>query len=158
MVMATLLKLTAPYLPILIAMPGPIPLRQKYPLEMETQAATALFAVFANDAMRRVASPETRIAMTTGMLRGLSREDAARFSFLLATPVILAAGVLKMPTLFAPENHASLGPALVGSVIAGVASYISVRFLTGYFETRTLTPFAIYCVVAGIGSLIFFAV
>jgi undecaprenyl-diphosphatase len=96
--------------------------------------------------------------MVAGLRRGLGHEDAARFAFLLATPVILAAGVLKMPTLFAPENHASLGPALVGSVVAGVASYISVRFLTGYFETRTLTPFAIYCVVAGIGSLIFFAV
>jgi undecaprenyl-diphosphatase len=47
---------------------------------------------------------------------------------------------------------------LAGSVVAGVASYVSVRFLTGYFETRTLTPFAIYCVLAGIGSLIFFAV
>ncbi|WIY03273.1 undecaprenyl-diphosphate phosphatase [Amycolatopsis mongoliensis] len=98
------------------------------------------------------------ITMVAGLRRGLGHEDAARFAFLLATPVILAAGVLKMPTLFAPENHASLGPALVGSVVAGVASYISVRFLTGYFETRTLTPFAIYCVVAGIGSLIFFAV
>ncbi|MGW3958661.1 undecaprenyl-diphosphate phosphatase [Amycolatopsis sp. NPDC005003] len=98
------------------------------------------------------------ITMVAGLRRGLGHEDAARFAFLLATPVILAAGVLKTPTLFAPENHASLGPALVGSVIAGVASYISVRFLTGYFETRTLTPFAIYCVVAGIGSLLFFAV
>jgi undecaprenyl-diphosphatase len=98
------------------------------------------------------------ITMVAGLRRGLGHVDAARFAFLLATPVILAAGVLKMPTLFAPENHASLGPALVGSVVAGVASYISVRFLTGYFETRTLTPFAIYCVVAGIGSLIFFAV
>ncbi|MDQ7810560.1 undecaprenyl-diphosphate phosphatase [Amycolatopsis sp. A133] len=98
------------------------------------------------------------ITMVAGLRRGLGHEDAARFAFLLATPVILAAGVLKMPTLFAPENHASLGPALAGSVVAGVASYISVRFLTGYFETRTLTPFAIYCVLAGIGSLIFFAV
>ncbi len=98
------------------------------------------------------------ITMVAGLRRGLGHEDAARFAFLLATPVILAAGVLKMPTLFATENHASLGPALVGSVIAGIASYISVRFLTGYFETRTLTPFAIYCVLAGIGSLIFFAV
>jgi undecaprenyl-diphosphatase len=98
------------------------------------------------------------ITMGAGLRRGLGHEDAARFAFLLATPVILAAGVLKMPTLFAPENHASLGPALVGSVVAGIASYISVRFLTGYFETRTLTPFAVYCVVAGIGSLIFFAV
>ena len=63
-----------------------------------------------------------------------------------------------MPSLFRPENHASLGPALVGSLVAGVASYIAVRFLTSYFETRTLTPFAIYCAVAGIGSLVFFLV
>jgi undecaprenyl-diphosphatase len=98
------------------------------------------------------------VTMVAGLRRGLGHEDAARFAFLLATPVILAAGVLKMPTLFAPENHASLGPALVGSLVAGVASYVSVRFLTGYFATRTLTPFAVYCVLAGIGSLLFFAV
>jgi len=98
------------------------------------------------------------ITMVAGLRRGLTHEDAARFAFLLATPVILAAGVLKMPSLFLPENQASLGPALVGSLVAGVASYIAVRFLTSYFETRTLTPFAIYCVVAGIGSLVYFSV
>ncbi|WP_037368742.1 undecaprenyl-diphosphate phosphatase [Amycolatopsis orientalis] len=98
------------------------------------------------------------ITMVAGLRRGLDHEDAARFAWLLATPVILAAGALKMPTLFTPENKPSLGPALVGSVVAFAASYISVRFLTKYFETRTLTPFAIYCAVAGIGSLIFFSV
>jgi undecaprenyl-diphosphatase len=96
------------------------------------------------------------ITMVAGLRRGLSHEDSARFAFLLATPVILAAGVLKMPSLFSAENHDSLGPALVGSLVAGVAAYIAVRFLTSYFETRTLTPFAIYCVLAGIGSLIYF--
>ncbi|SFQ65688.1 undecaprenyl-diphosphate phosphatase [Amycolatopsis rubida] len=98
------------------------------------------------------------ITMVAGLRRGLDHEDAARFAWLLATPVILAAGALKMPSLFTPENKPSLGPALAGSVVAFLASYISVRFLTKYFETRTLTPFAIYCAVAGIGSLIFFAV
>ncbi|WP_134669423.1 MULTISPECIES: undecaprenyl-diphosphate phosphatase [unclassified Amycolatopsis] len=98
------------------------------------------------------------ITMVAGLRRGLDHEDAARFAWLLATPVILAAGALKMPSLFTPENKPSLGPALVGSVVAFAASYISVRFLTKYFETRTLTPFAIYCAVAGIGSLIFFTV
>ncbi|WP_033295026.1 undecaprenyl-diphosphate phosphatase [Amycolatopsis jejuensis] len=97
------------------------------------------------------------VTMVAGLRRGLDHEDAARFAWLLATPVILAAGALKMPTLFTPENSASLGPALAGSVVAFVASYISVRFLMKYFETRTLTPFAIYCVLAGIGSLIVFA-
>ncbi|GAB2981818.1 undecaprenyl-diphosphate phosphatase [Amycolatopsis acidiphila] len=96
------------------------------------------------------------ITMVAGLRRGLDHEDAARFAFLLATPVILAAGVLKMPSLFAPENSASLGPALVGSLVAGIAAYIAVRFLTSYFETRTLTPFAVYCVIAGIGSLVYF--
>jgi undecaprenyl-diphosphatase len=96
--------------------------------------------------------------MVAGLRKGLDHEDAARFAFLLATPVIFAAGVLKLPSLLAPANQASLGPAVVGSLVAGVAAYLSLRFLTKYFETRTLTPFAIYCVVAGIGSLIFFSV
>jgi undecaprenyl-diphosphatase len=98
------------------------------------------------------------ITMVAGLRRGLDHEDSARFAFLLATPVILAAGVLKMPSLFEVQNRSSLGPALVGSLVAGVAAYLAVRFLTNYFETRTLTPFAIYCAVAGIGSLIFFSV
>jgi undecaprenyl-diphosphatase len=96
--------------------------------------------------------------ITAGLLRGLRHDDAARFAFLLATPVILGAGLYKMPTLLKPEYHASLGPAVVGSIVAFVAGYISVRFLVRYFETRTLTPFAIYCAVAGVASLIAFSV
>lgn len=95
--------------------------------------------------------------IVAGLRRGLDHEDAARFAFLLATPAILGAGVLKLPSLLKPENHSSLGPAIVGSLVAFAAAYASVRFLLSYFETRTLTPFAIYCGVAGIGSLIFFA-
>lgn len=98
------------------------------------------------------------ITMVGGLLRGLRHDEAARFAFLLATPVIAAAGVFKIPDLLRPEMHGSLGPALVGSLVAGVASYFSVRFLTSYFETRTLTPFAIYCLVAGIGCLAYFTV
>ncbi|WP_083898355.1 undecaprenyl-diphosphate phosphatase [Nocardia vinacea] len=94
--------------------------------------------------------------IVAGLFKGLRHEDAARFAFLLATPVILAAGVLKTPELFKPENHDILGPALAGSVVAGVLSYISVMFLTSYFETKKLTPFAVYCLVAGIGSAAFF--
>jgi undecaprenyl-diphosphatase len=95
------------------------------------------------------------ITIVGGLLRGLRHDDAARFAFLLSTPVILAAGVLKMPSLFTPEHLGTLGPALAGSVVAGVCAYFSVRFLTSYFETRTLTPFAIYCGVAGLGSLVY---
>jgi undecaprenyl-diphosphatase len=97
------------------------------------------------------------ISMVGGLARGLSHRDAARFSFLLATPVILAAGVLKLPSLAGPAGAGIHGQVLVGSVVAGLASYVSVRWLTRYFETRTLTPFAIYSLVAGVVCIIRFA-
>jgi len=89
------------------------------------------------------------ITMVAGLVRGLDHEDAARFSFLLATPIILAAGVLKLPDLFGPLGDGIRGQALVGSLVAGVAGYLSVRFLVRFFKSQTLTPFAIYCLVAG---------
>jgi undecaprenyl-diphosphatase len=94
------------------------------------------------------------VTMVAGLMRGLSHEEAARFSFLLATPVILAAGVLKIPDLFGPLGDGIRGQVLVGSVASFAAAYLAVRFLTRYFETRTLTPFAVYCTVAGLGSLL----
>ena len=96
--------------------------------------------------------------IVAGLMRGLRHDEAARFAFLLATPVIAAAGVFKLPDLFHPEMKGSLGPAVVCMIVAGVAAYISVRFLTSYFETRTLNPFGIYCLVAGIGCLAYFTV
>ncbi len=93
------------------------------------------------------------VTMVAGLARGLSREDAARFSFLLATPVILAAGVLKIPDLAGPLGAGIGGQVLAGSVCSGIGAYLSVRFLVRYFQTRTLTPFAIYCTVAGLASL-----
>ncbi|HEX3790490.1 MAG TPA: undecaprenyl-diphosphate phosphatase [Pseudonocardiaceae bacterium] len=98
------------------------------------------------------------ITMVGGLMRGLKHEDAARFAFLLATPVIAAAGLFKLPEMFSPDMHGSLGPAVVGSILGGIASYFSVRFLTNYFETRTLKPFALYCIAAGVISLIVFGV
>jgi undecaprenyl-diphosphatase len=95
------------------------------------------------------------ITMVAGMLHGLSRQDAARFAFLLATPVILAAGVLKLPELAGSGSNGIRGPILLGSVLAGVSAYLSVRFLLRYLRTRTLTPFGIYCLVAGLASLIY---
>jgi undecaprenyl-diphosphatase len=93
------------------------------------------------------------VTVAAGLRKGLSHEDAARFSFLLATPVILAAGVLKLPDLFGPLGDGIRGQVLAGSLASGIAAYLAVRFLTRYFETRTLTPFAIYCLAAGLGSL-----
>jgi undecaprenyl-diphosphatase len=98
------------------------------------------------------------IAMVAGLMRGLNHDDAARFSFLLATPVILAAGVFKIPDLFAPMDAGIGGQVLAGSVASFVSAYFAVRFLTRYFHTRTLTPFAVYCTAAGAASLMWLAV
>jgi undecaprenyl-diphosphatase len=97
------------------------------------------------------------VTMVGGLLRGLDHEDAAKFAFLLATPVILAAGVLKLPTLAGSAGAGIRGQVLVGAVAAAVAAYLSVRFLTRYFTTRTLTPFAVYCLVVGVACIVRFA-
>jgi undecaprenyl-diphosphatase len=97
------------------------------------------------------------ITMVAGLVRGLDHEDAARFSFLLATPIILAAGLYKLPDLFGPLGKNVRGQSLVAAVCAGVAAYASVKFLVRFFETKTLWPFGIYCIAAGIASIIRFA-
>jgi undecaprenyl-diphosphatase len=93
----------------------------------------------------------TGSSLAGGLLAGLDHESAARFSFLLATPIILAAGLLRLPGLF----HASfpIAPILFGAVVAAAASFVSVKFLLHYFKTNTLRPFAWYCIVVGIVSL-----
>jgi undecaprenyl-diphosphatase len=98
------------------------------------------------------------VTMATGMVRGLGREDAARFSFLLATPVILAAGALKAKDLTGPLGDGIRGQVLFGAVLSGVGAYLAVRFLTRFLAHRSLRPFAAYCVAAGTASLIWFAV
>jgi undecaprenyl-diphosphatase len=94
------------------------------------------------------------VTMVAGMFGGLSREDAARFAFLLATPVILAAGVLKVGDLIT-LGKGIYGPILAGSILSGIGAYVSVRFLVRYFRTRTLTPFAIYCVAFGVFAIVY---
>jgi undecaprenyl-diphosphatase len=90
--------------------------------------------------------------MVGGLWRGLDHEDAARFGFLLATPAILAAGVLKLPSLAGSAGAHIHGQVALGVVVAGIAAYLSVRFLMRYFQTRTLTPFAVYCLIFGAAS------
>jgi undecaprenyl-diphosphatase len=89
------------------------------------------------------------VTMVAGLLRGMDHEDAAHFSFLAATPVILAAGVYKLPDLAGHLGDGIRGQVLAGSVAAGLAAFVAVRVLMRYFETRTLTPFAVYCLAAG---------
>jgi undecaprenyl-diphosphatase len=96
------------------------------------------------------------VTMVGGLARGLNHEDAARFAFLLATPVILAAGVYKVPDLLGPLGDGVRGQALAGGIAAFIAAYIAVRFLERYFEHRTLTPFAVYSLAFGLLSLFHF--
>ena len=94
--------------------------------------------------------------MGGGLIVGLSHKDAARFAFLLATPIIGAAAVLKLPELFGTQGNGVRGQALVGALCAAVTAYLAVRFLMRYFETNSLTPFAIYCVLAGAATFAYF--
>jgi len=90
------------------------------------------------------------ITMVSGLYSGLDYEDSARFSFLLATPIIFAAGVYKLPDFFGPLADGSRPQMLAGGVAAGIAAYLSVRFLDKYFKNKSLKPFAIYCLGFGI--------
>ncbi len=94
--------------------------------------------------------------MAGGLAVGLSNEDSARFAFLLATPIIGAAAVLKLPDLFGTSGNGVRGPALVGAICSAATAYLAVRFLMRYFETNRLTPFAAYCVAAGVAASLYF--
>jgi undecaprenyl-diphosphatase len=95
--------------------------------------------------------------MAGGLLVGLSNEDSARFAFLLATPIIGAAALLKVPELFGSTGDGVRGPALVGALGAAFTTVIAVKFLLRYFETNRLTPFGIYCIAAGVICTLVFA-
>lgn len=98
----------------------------------------------------------TGATITGSLLVGLSHEDAARFAFLLSTPIIGAAAALKLPELATAAEIPFAGQTITGAIASGVAAYLSVKFLTKYFETKKLTPFAIYCaLVGGVVSLVF---
>lgn len=96
----------------------------------------------------------TGVTMGGGLLAGLSNEDAARYAFLLATPIIGAAAVLKLPTLLGSQGDGIRGPAFVAALCAAATAYLSVRFLMRFFETRRLTPFAFYCIAAGAAAAV----
>jgi undecaprenyl-diphosphatase len=98
------------------------------------------------------------VTMGGGLLVGLSNEDAARYAFLLATPIIGAAALLKLPDLFGHKGDGVRGPAFVAALCAAVTTYLAVRFLLRYFETNRLNPFGYYCIAFGaVCTVIFLA-
>jgi undecaprenyl-diphosphatase len=98
------------------------------------------------------------ITMGGGLLTGLSNEDAARYAFLLATPIIGAAGVLKLPELMGAAGDGVRGQALVGALAAALTTFLAVKFLLKYFETNRLTPFGVYCIAMGLFCTAVFAI
>jgi undecaprenyl-diphosphatase len=121
---------------------------ERIPRRLRTLQATALVPGISRSG----------VTMGGGLLVGLSNEDAARFAFLLATPIIGAAAALKLPELFGSQGNGVRGPALVGALCAAATAYLSVRFLMRFFETNRLTPFAAYCLAAGLACTLYFLV
>jgi undecaprenyl-diphosphatase len=89
------------------------------------------------------------VVMAAGLQRGLDNADAARYGFLLATPIILAAGLYKLPDLTGPQGAGIRGAAVIAAVVAAITAVITVHFLTRYFKRGNLRPFGIYCVIFG---------
>ncbi len=95
------------------------------------------------------------MVMATGLVRGLDNSDAGRFGFLLATPIILAAGVYTLPDLTGPQGAGIRGAALLAAVAAAIAAVFTVHFLTRYFRRGNLNPFGIYCVIFGLTMVLY---
>jgi undecaprenyl-diphosphatase len=98
----------------------------------------------------------TGVTIAGGLQNGFDHETAARYSFLAATPIIFAAGVLKLPILLKIHDMSVLGPILVGGITAAFASLFAITFLERFFKTKSLKPFALYCLVVGIITIVCF--
>jgi len=107
--------------------------------------SSALFAGISRDG----------VTMGAGLARGLDHSDSARFAFLLATPIILAAGIFKLPDLLGHLGNGIRGQSVVACAVAAVTAVFTVAFLVRYFKTRTLIPFAIYCLLFGLAMVIY---
>ncbi len=124
--------------------------------ELETMEYREAFVIGAAQSTALIAGiSRDGVTMGAGLARGLDHSDAARFAFLLATPVILAAGLVKLPELLGHHGDGVRGQALVACVAAGVTAFFTVRFLVNYFKTRTLIPFAVYCLAFGAFMLVY---
>ena len=125
---------------------------------LETLSVRQAFTIGASQSLALFAGiSRSGVAMATGLAGGLNHEDAAQFSFLLATPVIALAVLYKLPELFGPTGQGVRTPALLGALCAAVTAYLSVRFLVRWFATRTLAPFALYSLALGLFGVIYFA-
>jgi undecaprenyl-diphosphatase len=123
---------------------------QVRPIDAGWIGVAQVFALFAGIS-------RSGITMVAGLGRGLDHEQAVRFTFLLATPIILLAGLLKIPEILGPNGDGIRGQALAGAGAAFVGALLATKFLTRYFQSNKLTPFAIYCLLAGVASIVRFA-
>jgi len=124
--------------------------------ELDTLAYPEAFVIGTAQSAALVAGiSRDGITMGAGLGRGLDHSDAARYAFLLATPIILAAGVFKLPDLLGHLGNGIRGQALVACITAAITAVFTVAFLVRWFKTRTLVPFAIYGLVFG-GAMVIY--
>jgi undecaprenyl-diphosphatase len=126
-------------------------------IDHRVNAKTALAIGFGQSLALFAGISRFGVTMSAGLLRKLNHSVASDFAFLLSLPVIIGASIIKLPELFTTDTKDLLGQIFVGSIVAFIATYFSVTFLVRWFKTKTLYPFAFYCLFAGIISLIRFA-
>jgi undecaprenyl-diphosphatase len=125
-------------------------------IDRRVNAKTALAIGFGQSLALFAGISRFGVTMSAGLVRKLNHSVASDFAFLLSLPVILGASVVKLPELFTTDTRLVLGQILVGSVVSFFATYVSVTFLVRWFKTKTLYPFAIYCLAFGMISMIKF--
>jgi undecaprenyl-diphosphatase len=125
-------------------------------IDRRVNAKTALAIGFGQSLALFAGISRFGVTMSAGLIRRLNHSVASDFAFLLSLPVILGASVVKLPELFTTDTRLVLGQILVGSVVSFFATYFSVTFLVRWFKTKTLYPFAIYCLAFGMISMIKF--
>ena len=125
-------------------------------IDRRVNAKTALAIGFGQSLALFAGISRFGVTMSAGLVRKLNHSVASDFAFLLSLPVILGASIVKLPELFSTDTRLVLGQILAGSVVSFFATYVSVTFLVRWFKTKTLYPFAIYCLAFGIISMIKF--
>jgi undecaprenyl-diphosphatase len=125
-------------------------------IDRRVNAKTALAIGFGQSLALFAGISRFGVTMSAGLVRKLNHSVASDFAFLLSLPVILGASVVKLPELFTTDTRLVLGQILAGSIVSFFATYVSVTFLVRWFKTKTLYPFAIYCLVFGMISMIKF--